>query len=245
VGQVSDPPFFKVKILAVGPHPDDIEFGCAPVLIQEIRNGNQARIAVLSKGEAGSHGTPEERAEEARAAARVMGVEIEFLGGLLDRAGDCHLRHSPENAFVIAAEIRRYQPRIVLAPHPNENQHPDHSAAARLVRDAARLARYGGLTELRHLTPHAIGNLYFYSITQTSLSNPDIVIDVSSIESQWEAAIACHASQMKSKAYLNLVQTRARALGASIGVSSAVGLWVNDPVRLASLSDLTLSSRNF
>ena len=234
-----------MKILAIGPHPDDIEFGCAPVLIQEIRNGNQVRIAVLSKGEAGSHGSPEERVEEATAAARVMGAEVGFLDHLLDRGGDCHLRHNPENAFVIAGEIRRFQPRIVLAPHPDENQHPDHSAAARLVRDAARLARYGGLKELQHLAPHAIGNLYFYSITQNSLSNPDIVIDTSSIESQWEAAIACHQSQMQTKAYLHLVQTRARALGASIGVSSAVGLWVNDPVRLSSLSDLTLSSRNF
>jgi bacillithiol biosynthesis deacetylase BshB1 len=238
-----------VKILAVGPHPDDIEFGCAPILIQEVRNGNQVRIAVLSKGEAGSHGTPEERVEEATAAARVMGTEIGFLDEDLDhpleRGGDCHLRHSPENAFAIAAEIRRFQPRIVLAPHPDENQHPDHSAAARLVRDATRLARYRGLKNLQDLPPHAIGNLYFYSITQTSLSNPDIVIDTSSIESQWEAALACHASQMKTKAYLNLVQTRARGLGASIGVASAVGLWVNDPIRLGSLSDLTLSSRNF
>jgi N-acetylglucosamine malate deacetylase 1 len=238
-----------VKILAVGPHPDDVEFGCAPILIQEVRNGNQVRIAVLSKGEAGSHGTPEERVEEATAAARVMGTEIGFLDQYLDhpleRGGDCHLRYSPENAFAIAAEIRRFQPRIVLAPHPDENQHPDHAAAARLVRDAARLARYRGLKDLQDLPPHAIGNLYFYSITQTSLSNPDIVIDVSSIESLWEAAIACHASQMKTKAYLSLVQTRARALGASIGVSSAVGLWVNDPIRLGSLSELAMSSRNF
>jgi bacillithiol biosynthesis deacetylase BshB1 len=234
-----------VKILAVGPHPDDIEFGCAPVLIQEVRNGNQVRIAVLSKGEAGSRGTPEERVEEARAAARVIGAEIGFLDDLLDRGGDCHLRHSPENAIAIAGEIRRFQPRIVLAPHPDENQHPDHSAAARLVRDAARLARYGGLKDLQDRPPHAIGNLYFYSITQTSLPNPDIVIDTSSIESEWDAAMTCHKSQMQTKAYLDLVHTRARALGASVGVSSAVGLWVNDPVRLESLSDLTLSSRNF
>jgi bacillithiol biosynthesis deacetylase BshB1 len=234
-----------VKIFAVGPHPDDIEFGCAPILIQEVRNGNQVRIAVLSKGEAASRGTPEVRVQEAYAAARVMGAEIRFLDHLLDRAGDCHLRHSPENAFVLAQEIRRFQPRIVLAPHPDENQHPDHAAAARIVRDAARLARYGGLKELEGLAPHAIGNLYFYSITQTSLSNPDIVIDTSSIESEWDAAMACHQSQMQTKAYLNLVHTRARALGASIGVSTAVGLWVNDPVRLNSLSELTLSSRNY
>ncbi len=111
-----------MKILAVGPHPDDIEFGCAPILIQEVQNGNQVRIAVLSKGEAGSNGTPEGRVEEATAAARIMGAEIGFLDQdlehPLERGGDCHLRHSPENAFAIAAEIRRFQPRIVLAPHP-------------------------------------------------------------------------------------------------------------------------------
>ena len=234
-----------MKILAVGPHPDDVEFGCAPILIQEIQKGNQARIALLSKGEAGSSGTPAERTDEAEAAARVIGCELTILDHFVDRGGDCHLERNPENAMAIAAEIRRYQPTIVLAPHWDENQHPDHSAASKLVRDAARLARYRGLKDLQHLPPHPIGNLYFYSITQTSLSNPDIVIDVSSIESQWERAIACHQSQMKTKAYQTLVHTRARALGASIGVTAAVGLWVNDPIRIASLSDLSMSSRNF
>ncbi len=133
----------------------------------------------------------------------------------------------------------------MLAPQGDPNQHPDHVAASGIVRDAARLARYGGVAELRDLPRHAIGHLYFYSITQTFLPTPDIVIDVSGIESEWEAAIACHQSQMKTKTYLKLVQTRARALGATIGVNSAVGLWANDPIRLRHLSDLTLSSRNY
>jgi N-acetylglucosamine malate deacetylase 1 len=231
----------KTKILAVGPHPDDIEFGCAPVLIQEVRNGNQVRIVVLTKGEASTSGTPEERVEEARAAAGVMGAEIEFL----EMGGDCHLRPDTESAIAIAREIRRFQPEIVLAPQGDENQHPDHVATSRMMKDAARLARYGGVAELRELPRHAIGHLYFYSITQTFLPIPDIVIDVSSIEQQWEAAIACHKSQMQTKTYLKLVQTRARALGATIGVNSAVGLWANDPIRLGKLSDLTLSSRNY
>jgi bacillithiol biosynthesis deacetylase BshB1 len=230
-----------MKILAVGAHPDDVEFGCAPLLIQEVQNGNQVRILVLSKGEAGSSGTPEGRAEEARETARMMGAEIEFL----EMGGDCHIRHSPENSVAIARELRRFQPEIVLAPNLDENQHPDHSAAARMVRDASRLARYGGLEDLRGLAAHQILNLYFYSITQVFTAPPDVVIDVSSVVAQWDAVMACHKSQMKTKAYPELVHARARALGAAIGVASAVGLWASDPVRVRALSDLTLSSRNY
>lgn len=231
-----------MKILAVGPHPDDVEFGCAPLLIQEIQNGNQVGIVVLSKGEAASSGTPEQRAEEARQAARLIGAEI----GFLDFGGDCHIRHTPENAMAIAREIRRFRPNIVLAPNPvDENQHPDHVAGGRIVRDAARLARYGGLENLRDLPTHPIDQLYYYSITQSFGAKPDIVIDVSNVKELWQAVMSCHKTQMKTKAYVDLVNARARALGSAIGVHSAVGLWVNDPVRLSSLSSVTLSSRNY
>jgi len=230
-----------MKILAVGAHPDDVEFGCAPVLIQEVQNGNQVRILVLSKGEAGTSGTPEERAEEARAAAAVIGAEIEFV----DMGGDCHIRHSPENSMAIARELRKFRPQIVLAPNLDENQHPDHSAVGRMVRDASRFARYAGLMDLKGLDAHQIASLYFYSITQVFMPPPDIVIDVSAVEAQWDAAMNCHKSQLKTKAYPELAHARARAFGAAIGVTSATGLWASDPVRVAKLSDLTLSSRNY
>jgi len=118
-----------MKILAVGAHPDDVEFGCAPILIQEVRSGHEARILVTSKGEAASAGTPEERAQEARDAARVIGAAIQFL----ELGGDCHLEHNPANAMTLAREIRRFKPDVVLAPHLGENQHPDHSAVGKIV----------------------------------------------------------------------------------------------------------------
>jgi len=40
------------QILAVGAHPDDVEFGCAAILIKEIRKGNRVKLLVLSRGEA-------------------------------------------------------------------------------------------------------------------------------------------------------------------------------------------------
>ena len=231
-----------MKILAVGAHPDDVEFGCAPVLIQEVRNGHEARILVTSKGEAASAGTPEERVQEAREAARIIGAAIQFL----ELGGDCHIVHNPATSLALALEIRRFKPDVILAPHLGENQHPDHSAVGKSVRDAARLARYGGLQDLEELPPHPITSLYYYTITQVVVDRPpELVIDVSAARDAWEAAIQCHTSQMKTRNYADLVISRARTLGAFIGVEYAVGLWLNDPVRLASLGDVSLSSRHF
>jgi N-acetylglucosamine malate deacetylase 1 len=230
-----------VRILAVGAHPDDVEFGCAPILIEEARAGHQVHILVTSKGEAASSGTPEGRAEEARAAGRVIGAQVDFL----DLGGDCHIAYHPDNAIAIARVIREYQPQVVLAPHPGENQHPDHAAVGKLTRDAARLARYGGLSQLLSLPSHQISSLYFYAITQVYHDPPQLVLDVTPALEAWQAAMHCHASQMRTRSYPELVTARARTWGAAIGVDYAVGLWLNDPVRLRSLADLPLSSRYF
>ena len=230
-----------MRILAIGAHPDDVEFGCAPLLIQEVRNGNEVKILVLSLGEAGTSGTPTERKQESITAAKIMGASIEFL----DFGGDCHITYSPTNAFTLARTIRDYQPQIVLAPQVDENQHPDHSVAGKLTRDAARFARYGGLAELTDLPVHSIDNLYYYFITQPFTQQPDIVIDVSSMADQWKQVMEAHSSQMQSKQYLELILARARSLGSAIGTDYAVGLWTNEPIRLQNVSAIRLSARNY
>ena len=229
------------RILAIGPHPDDIEFGCAPVLIKEGRRGALVHLLVLSRGEAATHGTPEGREQEAQEAARVIGAEVEFL----DVGGDCRMEDSPSNALAIAGKIREFRPDLVLAPHPMENQHPDHAVVARLTRNACRLARYGGLAQLKAHPSHAVRGLYFYRVTQLVDKPPDIVIDITGVVAEWESAMRCHHSQVSNRGYVDLQLFSARALGASIGVGYAAGLWTNDPIRLDYLSDLTLSSRHF
>src|SRR5258706_5541239 len=234
-----------MNILAVGAHPDDIEFGCAHVLIQESRKNNAVKLLVLSRGEAASHGTPESREAEARAAAKLMRAEIDFL----DFGGDCHMQRTPEYALKLAFEIRKFQPEIVLAPHTAEDQHPDHAVVGKLVRDACRLARYGGLDSLKGFSlkgtaPHAVSALYYYTITK-EFGAPDIVIDISDVAKDWETAMLAHASQMLSRNYADLRLSAARHLGLSIGVEYAAGFYVNDPVRLAAPSELRLSARHF
>jgi bacillithiol biosynthesis deacetylase BshB1 len=229
-----------MNILAIGPHPDDIEFGCAAILIKEIKRGNRVKMLVLSRGEAGTAGTPEIREQESRNAAKRINAEIAFL----NFGGDCHFEYTPANAFQIANVIREFKPEIVLTPHPDENQHPDHAVASRLTRDACRFARYGGLEALKAKPTHHVSNLFFYQITQ-HLRRPDIVVDISDVMPDWEAAMKCHETQLRNKRYLELQTTAAKLLGLTIGVEHAAGLYLNDPLHLAVISDARLSSRNF
>jgi N-acetylglucosamine malate deacetylase 1 len=226
-----------MNILAVGAHPDDIEFGCAPVLIQEIERGHRVKMLVLSRGEAGSSGAPEERERESRAAAKLMGAEIEFL----DFGGDCNIEYCPSNALRLATEIRKERPGVVLAPNPEENQHPDHSIVGRLVRDACRLARYGGL--LKELAPHSVGALLFYNITLHS-GRPDLIVDVTGAVEKWEAVMRCHATQLRAKGYFELQMSAARVLGLSAGVEYGIGLISNDPIRVDGIAS-AVAARSF
>ncbi len=228
------------KILAFGAHPDDVEFGCGGLLIKEIENGAKVKIVVGSLGEAGTNGTPAGRKAETKAAAKLIGAEIEFI----NLGGDSHMQDTPENAFKIAEIIRKYKPNIVLAPSLSENQHPDHHVVASMVRSACRLARYGGIKELKKHPVHMIESLYYYPSSPGFEKTADIVIDISAQYEKWVKAMLLHTSQMKTKDYLNLVGSRAQTYGAAIGAKYATILWTNDPVKVETLASLG-SSRNY
>ncbi len=228
------------KILAIGAHPDDVEFGVAGLLIKEIENGAQVKIVICSLGEAGSNGTPEGRKEEAQNAANLIGAEFEYIS----MGGDCNLEDTPANRKKIAEVIRIWKPDVVLAPSLNENQHPDHTAVAKITRAAARLARYGGLSELKGLPIHSIEALYYYTSGAELEGTPDIVIDVGAQYPKWVQAMELHTSQMKTRSYLNIVTNKAKYLGGTMGVEYALALWVNDPVHVDLVTKLG-SSRKY
>src|SRR5262249_55893803 len=147
-----------------GAHPDDIEFGCGGIIALEVKGGRKTHLAVCSRGESATNGTPDERRREAEKAADLLGATLEFV----ELDGDARLEIKAAHALRLAAVIRRIRPQIILAPSLNENQHPDHSRLGRLVRDAARLARYGGIPELKEAPPHTTGQLFFYALTPQS-----------------------------------------------------------------------------
>ena len=233
------------SLLAFGAHPDDIEFGCGGVIARETALGRKVRLVVCSRGEAGSAGTPALRSAEAKKAAALLGATIEFI----ELDGDAHLEVRAAHAVKLAGIVRRVKPDIVLAPSLVENQHPDHARLGQIVRDAARLARYGGLKELRSLPPHAIELLLYYAVTPEAEPKDitPVLVDVSAPEvlRAWTAAMEVHASQMKTRNYVELQVTRARLLGARAGIGHAIALFPNDPFVIESLAQVSRGARRF
>ena len=232
-------------LLAFGAHPDDIEFGCGAVIARETRAGRRAHFVVCSRGESGTNGTPAQRAAEARRAAAILGATIEFVV----LGGDARLEVTAARALRLAAVIRRVRPGIVLAPSLAENQHPDHPRLGRIVRDAARLARYGGVAGLRARPAHSIGALLYYAVTPEA--EPEgampLLIDVSApgVVEAWTAAMRAHASQLRTRDYVELQLGRARIRGQRAGVGHALALYPNDPALFDSLVPLSRSARRF
>ena len=233
------------SLLAFGAHPDDIEFGCGGVIALETQRGRSAHLVVCSRGESGTHGTPEIREAEARQAAQILGASLEILG--LD--GDSHLEVRAAHAIRLAEIIRLQRPSIVLAPSLVENQHPDHWRLGQMVRDAARLARYGGVAELRERAPHSIGALFFYALGLESEPRDisPILVDVSQpqVLAAWTSAMEAHVSQVSARGYVEAQLVRARLRGLSAGVGHAIALFPNDAVVVESLGAVERGARRF
>ncbi len=232
-------------LFVFGAHPDDIEFGCGGIVALEAGAGRPVHLAVCSKGEAGSHGNPDQRVAEARAAANLLGASLEFV----ELDGDAHLEIKSAHAITLARIVREHKPDIVFAPTVVQNQHPDHWRLGTLVRDAVRLARYGGLEELRGLAPHKIRQLFFYALGAEAEPRDamPILIDVSPAEiiAKWTAAMQAHASQVGAREYVELQLSRAHYHGIRAGVSHAIPLFPNDPILIDSLAAVERAARAF
>lgn len=234
-----------VSLLVFGAHPDDVEFGCGGVVAKETQNGRKARIVVCSRGESGTNGTPDQRAKEAGAAAVALGAGIEFV----DLGGDAHFEANVPNTIKLAAIIRKTQPEMILVPSLCENQHPDHAKLGRMVRDAARLARFGGVRELSGQKPHSIHALLYFAVTVDSEPRDvsPVFVDVShpGVVAAWTNSMEAHASQLQTRNYVELQLNRARLNGSRCGVSHAIQLFPNDPLVVDSLEQLSRTARRF
>jgi len=210
-------------VLAIGAHPDDVELTMSGLLLRLRDAGRSVAILDLTRGEAATRGTPEVRAEEAAAAARLLGAEERVALDL----GDGRLEPSLEVRRAIVDAIRRFRPSLVLAPH-REDLHPDHAAAGAAVRSV----RYVSGMANWHPGPHPPHRprTFLYSLHHNSDVAPSLVVDVTAVFERKMALVRCFPSQLHdpaskaprtnvaSEEFLPRWEARHRWFGEKIGV---------------------------
>jgi N-acetylglucosamine malate deacetylase 1 len=223
----------QVDLLAIGPHPDDIEIGIGGTVAKHTALGYRVGLCDLTAGEMGSNGTVDERLAEAEAARGVLGADWRVNLRLPDRA----LGSSADHARTIAGLVRQSRPQAVAVPYWHD-RHPDHVGASRLLTEAvfnAGLRKY--TAEGEAWRPAWI---CYYFINDSAA--PSFVVDVSEHYETKRRALACHATQFKpagqnavatrltSSTFQQLIESRDAQFGALAGVPFAEGFVVQQPV---------------
>jgi N-acetylglucosamine malate deacetylase 1 len=230
-----------VDILAIGAHPDDVELGCGATLAKLARAGRRVGMLFLTRGEAGTRGTQEERRNETEAAAAVLGVATLDL---LD-CGDGGLRNGPGEENALIERLRHRRPELILGPPPAD-RHPDHGRAHRLVAGACFYAGLARREVPGSGAPHRPAVTFCYM--QHDPFEPSFVVDVTDT---WEVklrALDCYKSQIHqpgepgreepatkvaSRDFRLAVEGRARHFGQMIGAALGEPFWSRLPLAVA------------
>jgi LmbE family N-acetylglucosaminyl deacetylase len=134
------------RVMVIGAHPDDPEFGCAGTVMKWAQEGKSITYVLLTSGDKGSQDPAlrpgqlaAQREEEQQAAAQDLGVEqVLFLGypdGLLENTLELRRR--------VCGLLRQRRPHILMTIDPwrQYQLHPDHRAAGLVALDAIYAAR--------------------------------------------------------------------------------------------------------
>ena len=218
-----------LDFLVISPHPDDAELGMGGSLARAKAEGHTTGIIDLTRGEAATKGTPEIRAKEAAAAAKVLGLDIRMNLGW----PDSRIFDSEDKRLQLARILRDLKPRIVVAPHHND-RHPDHVAAAQIVPAAVHLA--GLKNSPLSGEPFKPENFFFYM--GNGPFEATLVIDTSKYIDTWEEAVRCYGSQFTGEPASETVtpdvfrrrRGRAAYWGTYIDTDYGEPLWTPRPV---------------
>lgn len=174
------------EVLAIAAHRDDVEQTCGGTLLRMHAHGVSTAILDLTRGEAGTRGSADERAAEAAAAARILGVTWR---GALD-IPDGRVENTWENRINLVEVLRRVRPRVVILPYWTA-RHPDHYNASTLGYEACFLS---GLAKIDTGTPpHRPFKIVYASLYADV--RPSFVVDISPFIEDRHRALMAYQSQ--------------------------------------------------
>ena len=242
---------YKVDVLAVAAHPDDVELACGATIAKLTKEGFSVAIVDFTRGEMGTRGTPEIRIQESLDSAKIMGVK--FRENLF--LPDCGLELNDENIYKAVSIIRKYKPNILLMNPPFE-RHPDHEAVNKIIRNAmfkSGLRKFKTEFVGEQQDIHRIRKMYCYMQSYDFPSEPNFYIDVSNTFHIKMEAIKAYISQvwvpgksdpegpvtrLSRPEFLDELEARAISFGMKIGCRFAEAFYSTEPVGFDSLSKL-------
>src|SRR5262245_40360969 len=169
-----------VDVVAVAPHPDDLEIICGGTLARLVRLGYRVGMIDLTSGEPTPRGSEVIRAQEAEAARQALGVPVRINAGLPNR----ELMDVPAHRYVLATLFRRLRPKVIIAAAGRTPAaSPDHHQGQLLIeasRFYAQLTRwddrFAGTAPYR--VPHLVYAL-FPGDAEVRHWQAQLVIDIS------------------------------------------------------------------
>ena len=170
-----------MNILAIGAHPDDIEFGCGGMLIKYAQKGHNIYLLVLTAG--GIGGDSEIRKKEQEEAAKFMKARQVFWGDFQDT----ELSLTKELISVIENVINKIKPKMVLLNYFDDT-HQDH-----------RVIAQAGISATRY-----IKEVLHYEVPTSRNFQPDIFVDIGNVLDEKLKLLRIHASQVNRTKVENL-----------------------------------------
>ncbi len=162
-----------MNILAIGAHPDDIEYGCAGTMIKYAERGHHIFLMVLTSGQEG--GSTEIRQQEQEAAAEIMKVQKVFWGDY----HDTQLPLNKELVEKIEEVLGEVKPDLILVNY-GDDTHQDHRILTQATMSATRYVR----------------NVLFFEVPTTQNFNPQVFVDISDTLERKFKVLEAHASQV-------------------------------------------------
>jgi bacillithiol biosynthesis deacetylase BshB1 len=224
----------KLDILAIAVHPDDVELGCSGTLLMEKMHGKTTGVVDLTRGELGTRGTAELRAEEAARAAAILQLDARENLGMADG----FFRNDEAHQRLLIRAIRKYRPEIVLA-NALDDRHPDHGRAGHLIAESCFLSglRKIGTVDNDGLAQEHWRPKYVFHYIQDRYASPSFVYDITPVFETKLQSIRAYTSQFHTSGYaseepqtyistpefLSAIIGRHQMFGKMIGVPYAEG----------------------
>jgi bacillithiol biosynthesis deacetylase BshB1 len=224
----------KLDILVLAAHPDDAELGCGGTIAKQVALGRKVGVVDLTRGEMGTRGTIDTRAQEAKESASILGLSVRANLGFKDG----FFVNDEAHQLAVIRLIRKFQPDIVLA-NAIYDRHPDHGKGSELAFSACF---YSGLAKIETKDEGKVQAAWrpkhLYHFIQSQLIQPDFVVDVSDF---WETkmnAVRAFKTQfydpssdepetfISNPGFMKLLESRGQEFGYSIGAKYGEGFTV-------------------